>query len=438
MEIYQRLKKIVQKFPNSPGVYFFVDKNGKSIYVGKATSLRSRVRSYLDPKIGEKRSPLIERMVQEAKNIKFEKTDSVLEALLLESELIKKLAPKYNSADKDQKSFNYIVITKEDFPRVLIMRERELTSPPNPLSLQRRGEIKEKFGPFPHSAQLKEALKIIRKIFPFRDKCIPAEDSKKLKACFNRQLGFCPGICTGEISKKEYTKTIKHIITFFQGKKRKLVKDLEKEMNVLAKKREFEKANIIKRQISSLNHINDVALIKNELRVSNMENNIFRIEAYDISHISGSNMVGVMVVVENGEANKNEYRMFKIKDSKGIDPTSPRLRWAGDTKALREILIRRFGHKEWGLPDLLVVDGSIAQLNVAREVIKEVKEKKIALVAVTKDERHKAKEIKVGNKEAENIIEKYRKEVILANSESHRFAINFHKKARSKDFLSPQ
>ncbi len=449
MQNLDKLKKISTKLPDAPGVYFFLDKNNQKIYVGKATSLKNRVRSYLSPKIGEKRSPLIERMVGEAVNIKFEKTDSVLEALLLESELIKKLNPKYNSADKDQKSFNYVVITEEDFPRVLVVRERELQA--------KSLELKASFGPFPHGGQLKEALKIVRKIFPFRDQCVPSEvpyeqlserDRRKSegifqqkntpvvrkeflrgkpKACFNRQIGLCPGVCTGEISKKEYAKTISHIKKFFQGKKKELIKDLEREMKLLAKVKKFEEASNIKFTINSLKHINDIAIIKRD-KDGGPEENTFRIEAYDISHISGTNMVGVMTVVEGSEANKNEYRLFKIKNQKIPD----------DTKALGEILERRFKHSEWRLPDIVVVDGSTAQINTAEEIIKNIKEKNIALFAVTKDERHKAKEIKLGNKYAKSMLGKHDREIILANSEAHRFAISFHKKLRNKGFLPPQ
>lgn len=453
MENIKKLKKIASKIPDCPGVYFFLNNDKEKIYIGKATSLRNRVRSYFSKDIGEKRSPLIEKMIQEATNIKYKKTDSVLEALILESELIKKLSPRYNSVDKDQKSFNYVIITKEDFPRVLVVRERELVSKKFGLP----HETLAKWGPFPNSNQLKEALRIVRKIFPFRDKCLPSEvlyeqlsehdrrESEgifqqkntpvvrkeflrgKPKPCFNRQIGLCPGVCTGEISKKDYTKIISNIKKFFQGKKKELIKDLEKKMKSLAKAKKFEAASKIKFQINSLKHINDIAVIKKEIKKVDPQN-IFRIEAYDISHISGYNMVGVMTVVEGSEANKNEYRMFKIKNQKIPD----------DTKALGEVLERRFKHSEWRLPDIVVVDGSTAQINIAEKIIKKIKEKNIALFAVTKNEKHKAKEIKIGNKYAKNLVAKYNKEIILANIESHRFAINYHKRLRNKAFLSPQ
>jgi excinuclease ABC subunit C len=162
-----RLQKTVKNLPNAPGVYKFLGKNNQILYIGKATSLKSRVKSYFAKDLSEKRSPLIEKMVQEAVSLEYEKTNSVLEALILEARLIKQHTPPYNTADKDQKSFNYVVITKEKFPRVLVVRERDIFTD------SRFQILDSKFGPFPHNKELKEALKIVRKIFPFRDKCVP-------------------------------------------------------------------------------------------------------------------------------------------------------------------------------------------------------------------------------------------------------------------------
>ena len=407
MNKVEKLNKQLSKLPDTPGVYFFVGAKNKLLYIGKATVLKSRVRSYFAPDIGEKRSEWIKKMVGEAVDIKFEKTDSVLEALILEAELIKKYLPPYNSIGKDQRSWNYVVITKEAFPRALIMREREV-----------KGEV-EKFGPFTHSSQLRIALKIIRKIFPFRDFCVPNQS----KPCFNYQLHLCPGTCVGAIPKQEYAKTIRNIILFFKGKKRVLIKTLEREMKISAKNREFEKAAAIKSKIFALQHIHDIALIKKdrpELQESHREKT-FRIEAYDIAHLSGTNMVGVMTVVEDEEAKKSDYRMFKIKGQKSAD----------DTKALKEVLERRLKHTEWSLPDLVVVDGGVSQLNAAQSVLTTQK-LNIPVVAVTKDDRHKAKEIQTLNSANQKLITQYKREILIANSKSHRFAITFHRKIRSR------
>ena len=146
----------------------------------------------------------------------------------------------------------------------------------------------------------------------------------------------------------------------------------------------------------------------------------FRLEAYDIAHLGGKNMVGVMTVIENGELAKNEYRKFIIKTQEK----------SNDIGALEEVLSRRLRHIEWGLPNLIVMDGSTAQINIAKSVLSRY-QYKIPVVSVVKDDKHKAKAI-IGDEE---IIKKYKKDILLINSESHRFAITFHKKKRAESFL---
>lgn len=417
----KKIRQAIAKLPNSPGVYFFLGrpkrsegglgKNKKILYIGKATSLRNRVKSYFVENLAEKRSELIANMIEEIGEIGFQETSSVLEALILEANLIKKHLPPYNSALKDQKSWNYVVITKsartshlggEDFPRVLIKRERELATSD--------WGLEAKFGPFTNGSELKEALKIVRRIFPYRDRCLP-----NTKACFNYQIGLCPGVCAGVISKKEYRKTIKHIELFFGGKTANLIKSLQKEMKEFAKKREFEKATSVKRKIFALNHINDIALIKNKSLQSSGHNlPTFRIEAYDIAHLSGTSVVGVVTVMEDGELKKSDYRKFKVKAEKN-----------NDTAALREILMRRFDHSEWPYPDLIVVDGGQAQINTAKAEL-ERRGIHIATASVVKDKHHKAREI-MGYQ-----FPGREREILLANNEAHRFALIYHRKLRGK------
>jgi len=419
----QDIKEKISKLPDAPGVYFFLGRRSlgeggkrKILYIGKATSLRDRVRSYMSRSVLDTRGPLIEKMLNEFDEIAFQKTDSVLEALILEANLIKKYQPEANIKEKDNRSFNYVIITKEDFPCILIVRGRELENNKNLYN------IFYKFGPFPNGSQLKEALKIVRKMFPFRDKCIPffpslGEGVGGGSPCFNRQIGLCPGVCTGEISQKDYAKQIKNIALFFEGDKKKLIKNLQKEMKEFAKKREFEKAQKVKRQIFALYHIQDVSLIKND-KLRSIHDKTFRIESYDIAHLSGTNVVGAMAVMENGEIKKSDYRKFKIKDNPGIN----------DTKALSEILTRRLAHTEWPAPDLIVVDGGEAQKNIMEKVLKE-NNLQTPVVSVVKDEHHKPKEILGLSREA---LAKWEREILLSNAEAHRFAIAFHKQLRRK------
>src|SRR3989344_3112944 len=177
----EQFKKKMKRMPDSPGVYFFLGKNKKVLYIGKATSLRDRTRSYFAPDLHAVRSPLIAKMVVQAASIDWRETDSVLEALLLEASLVKEYKPKANTDLKDDKSFNYVVVTQEEYPRVLVVRGRELKI--------ENSKLKNIFGPFPHGLQLQQAMKLIRKIFPFRDKCTPGQS----RPCFNSQLGLCPG-----------------------------------------------------------------------------------------------------------------------------------------------------------------------------------------------------------------------------------------------------
>ncbi len=427
------------KLPTKPGVYFF--KKGKQVlYIGKATNLYSRARSYFSSDLREKRGVIIAEMIERADKIEWQETDSVLEALILEASLIKKYQPKYNTKEKSDKSYNYIVITNEEFPKILIKRGREIQN----LSITKRLSttrlrlgVKEKthsgdlkvfhnqgnalgiFGPFPCGGMLREALKIIRKIFPFSDKCTPLS-SKFRKSCFNRQIGLCPGVCSGEISKREYRKIITNIKMFLSGKKVGLVKKLEREMRACAKKKEFEKAEKLKRQIFALNHIQDIALLKENKNSNHRHKNNFRIEGYDVAHLSGDAKLGVMIVIENGDPNKSEYRKFKIKTVKGVD----------DIASLKETLERRFVHTEWKYPDLIVVDGGKAQKNSAERFLQKIGVQ-IPIVAVVKDEKHKAKEI-LGKKE---LINKYEKEILFVNIEAHRFSLVEHRKIMRKSLL---
>ncbi len=436
----QELAKL--KLPDTSGVYFFWGtssvipasepestkgshgsriKSGMTnykkeiLYIGKATSLRDRTKSYFAKDLIATRGPLILDMVFKADRVTFEQTDSVLEALILEANLIKKYQPYYNTKEKDDKSWNYVCITDEDLQKVLVVRGKDLFSEKLTANSKKQKAI---FGPFTNGAQLKEALKIVRRIFPFVD----ASSSKRDNYEFYRQLGLTPEVSNRE-SQILYRKNIRNIKLFFQGKKKDILKNLKGEMQLAAKARRFEEAARLRNQIFALEHINDIALLKGEdfLKTKDYGLKTFRIEAYDVAHMSGKNMVGVMTVMEDGEINKKEYRTFNIK---GFTE-------ANDTGALEEMLSRRMRHTEWGMPDLVVADGGEAQLRVAKQVLKRY-QLDIPAVSVVKDERHKPKDI-LGDAD---VAKKYKKEILLANSEAHRFSIKLHKNKRNKNFLA--
>jgi excinuclease ABC subunit C len=441
----EQFNKKKSKLPDAPGVYFFLGKNKKLLYIGKATSLRDRVRSYFAKDLMDTRGPLLVEMLDKAQSIDFRETDSVLEALLLEASLIRTHRPDYNTDLKDDKSFNHVVITKEDYPRVLVVRGKELAQGKQLSSGARFSgenrqilggrlrsssessfpapEYSHVFGPFPHGMQLGQAMKLIRKIFPYRTKCAPCEEQEKrgkaCKPCFDASIGLCPGVCSGAMGKAEYRRIVRHIALLFQGKKKQLVASMERQMKAAAKEERFEEAARLREQLFGLTHIQDVSLIKEEYRGSNPAQ-ASRIEAYDIAHLAGTGHVGVMTVVEGGLANKLEYRKFNIKEAKGGD----------DPGSLREVLSRRLGHDEWPMPKLIVVDGHKAQMNAAERVLARYGVK-IPVVGVVKDEKHRPRSI-AGDRDA---VKDRERDILLANAEAHRFAISFSRKKTRKSLL---
>lgn len=418
----QQLKTL--NLPDKPGVYFF--KKGQEIlYIGKATSLKDRVRSYFANDLITTRGSRMIDMVTLAETVDVQITDSVLEALILESSLIKKHTPKYNIKEKDDRSYNYVVITKEHFPRILLIRGKELK---HNLGMAKDLQIANTFGPFPNGAQLKEALKLVKKLFPYFDTKTPVDIDNVKKAkdySVNFQIHIYPNVYNGTVSREEYLQNIKNIELLFSGKKKAILKNLEKQMVSYAKKLEFEKAAQLKKTIFALDHIRDVSLIKeidDEDIISVEESRIrnARIESYDIAHLAGTNTVGVMTVMEDGELKKADYRKFNIKTAIKSD----------DYGALKEVLLRRLKHTEWPLPEICVVDGGKGQLHIAQTTLKQILPReifsKITIVSVVKDDHHKAKDILGG----EHFSKKIRDKIFLLNEDTHRFAINFHRQKR--------
>ncbi len=402
-----------KKLPDAPGVYLFRDYRGRPLYIGRATSLKDRVKSYFANDVIETRGPRIVDMITKAKRLTWQETDSVLEAILLESELIKRYQPFYNVDERDDKSSQYVVITDEVWPRVFLARARDFDQA---LAGGMLGyTVKKYFGPYPHGGLIKEALKILRRLFPFKDKKSfdPRHDA------FYRALGRSPRD-DDENAHRRYLKTIGYLILFFEGKKDQVRARLEKDMNAYAKAMRFEEANQAKKLIYALGHINDMALIKasNSKSSTSTGSKEFRIEAYDVAHLSGTNVVGAFTVSVNGELAPSQYRKFKIS------------RQANDDIAgLVEIVSRRLNHSEWTYPDLIIVDGNETHKAQAEGVLK-ARRITIPVIAVTKDDRHKANRL-IGHPD---IIHAKKKEIVALNAEVHRFVIAFHRMRRRKSF----
>ncbi|KKS65662.1 MAG: Excinuclease ABC C subunit domain protein [Parcubacteria group bacterium GW2011_GWC2_42_6] len=414
----------IKKLPKSPGVYIFKNKNRAVLYVGKATNLRDRVRSYFfftSKKVSSFGRP-VDYAIGQIADIKVIRTDTVLEAYILEQDLIKKFQPKYNAMGRDDKSFSYVVLAKEKWPRFLILRKTELSKFPNKKIQNTKHQIQfaRIFGPYTSKKQIEIALKILRKIFPYHSK-----PQKSEKGCLDFQIGLCPGPHDGKISRADYLKNIRGIIMILKGKKKGLIKKLEMEMKDYSKICEYEKAAEIRNKIFALKHIDDKSRILSAGWLTE-----FRIEAYDISNISGQYAVGSMIVFEGEESKRSEYRKFRIKNIQGVD----------DIGMMREVLNRRF-HNSWPKPDLLLLDGGLGHLHMAERLLRRLN-LNIVLVAVAKGPERKKLEINYNanlqintDPRIANIINN-RNLIKQIMDEAHRFAITYHKKVRRREFIS--
>jgi excinuclease ABC subunit C len=396
------LEDKIKKMPDNPGVYLFYNKEGELLYIGKATSLKNRVRSYLKPKTLRP----IEMMMNQVNDIKWEETDSVLEAVILEANYIKKFKPKYNVKEKDDKSWNYLIITKEDFPKLIAVRERNLEN-------EKYLYI---FGPY---AQLRttELLKILHSLFHI-SKCNP----NAKRPCFDYQLGHCLGVCTNEINNKEYKeKAIKPLVMFLRGKKKRLLSSLELKMKESSKKHDYEEAKRLRDQVFSLKKIRDFSLLDKSFVNKSFEgkNNI-RIEGYDISNLGNEAKVGSMVVFDNKGPIKNEYKKFKIKTVEG----------QSDVDCLREVLERRIKHEEWQWPDIILVDGGKPQVNLIKKILKENNLKTFVVGIAKGRERKKNEFFSEGNNNIDQEL------LIRVRDEAHRFAIEYQRQLKRKSVIS--
>lgn len=462
-----------KQIPQRCGVYFSRDKLGRILYIGKAVNLRSRIKSY---SAGQPANPRLAKLLETAAKITWQETGSEIEALILESQLIKKHRPPFNVMLRDDKQYFYASFTKEEFPKIFITHQlhphtkRPQAALPLLANSGRSGvgasRSPQFLGPFTDGQALKVTLKLIRRIFPY---CTCKQ--KHNNYCLNYHIGKCPGLCClkqqspnsqFQISnfQKEYRKNIKAIKEILSGKRATLITTLKKEMEVLARKENFEEAANLRDKIEKLEKVFENARIiynqpnqypnwsgqyfdkskyqsGNEEVIAALQRFLkldappHRIEGYDVANIQGKFATGAMVVFTDGKSDKNQYRKFKIK---GLDPISrlrkpyglakslaiPRHRKSqelamsrnqdprsgGDTTMLREVLTRRFNHLEWPLPNLIIVDGGKAQLNAARSIglilrhrkSQRLAMSKIPIIALTKDEKHRGTKIFIENR----------------------------------------
>ncbi|MFH1355419.1 MAG: excinuclease ABC subunit UvrC [Candidatus Omnitrophota bacterium] len=405
------MKKKITDAPDAPGVYLMKDAEGKVIYIGKAKSLKKRLLTYLGRDLSSKTVALMSCV----RDLEYRACRTESLALLLEADLIHQYKPKYNVSLRDDKSFPLIKITREQFPRVYITRKKE---PDRAIYL----------GPYTNPKLLREALKIIRRNFPYRS-------CKKLprKACIYYRLGLSPAPCINKTSRREYAATIKNITLALKGKTDLLIERLFKQMYLKSKELEFEAAAKIRDQINALSVIgqnkvgfsaqDELEDLKNLLRLSSLPE---RIEAFDISNISGKEATGSMVSFYRGNADKNNYRRFRIKSVETID----------DYKMLREVLERRYSRmirEKTSLPDLVLIDGGKSHLSTAAGELKKLG-LKLPLASIAKQQeniytQNKNKPIRLdSDTPALNLIRRIR-------DEAHRFAVSYHHVLRRKKII---
>lgn len=413
-----KIKKRLAELPLSPGVYFHKDKRGKVIYVGKAARLRHRVRQYFQT--SRNRDPKTEALVREIVDIDWIETESEMDALFLESELIKRYKPRYNIELRDDKSQMFVRINmKEKYPAVSFTRR--------PLDDGARY-----FGPYFNGAAVKRAMKYLRRIFPYS-----THDTLPKRVCLQYHLGLCPGVEEDKTSPTEYKNNLRKLIKYLQGKRSQLIKQLEKEMNQAAMDKQFESAAIIRNQLNALKSLKQQIVfgdrefmdISKDQGLNGLQELLQlqgvprRIEGYDISHMSGLDTVASMVVFTNGIPDKAQYRKFKM-----------RIPGNDDFAHMREVISRRFSgrHLDWPKPDLILIDGGKGQLSSALSVLDE---KRVPIPAIGLAKRLEA--IIVRDADSYQSIELGKDSHVTKllqriRDESHRFAVSYHSTLKSK------
>jgi excinuclease ABC subunit C len=408
------IKEKISSLPDAPGVYFFIDAAGRILYIGKAKSLRNRVQSYFSRFLSAK----IQAMTGKIADVEYRLTPSESQAQLLEASLIKEKQPPYNTDLKDDKSFPFIRISADEFPLICITRRKKLEADDKSVY----------YGPYIDAALLREALKVIRRIFPFRTcRTLPG------KRCLFGRISLCPVPCEGRLSAAEYGETVRNIRMFLESKYQSLLDKLAEQMKDAARNQNYETAARLRNNIAALTGITRERSFPGGITASEELQNLFklprvpeRIEAFDISNISGQEACGSMVSFHRGLPDKNNYRRFRIKTVEGID----------DYKMLAEVVRRRYRRlqaENKPMPDLILIDGGKAHLQTAAAVLKSLNVA-VPLISIAKDRENIYQQGKrdptrfQGDTPALNLIRRIR-------DEAHRFAVGYHHVLRRKRVL---
>lgn len=412
----------LKALPSAPGVYFHKNADGEIIYVGKAAVLKNRVRQYFQ---NTKKDPKTTALVEEIADTDWIVVDTEMDALFLESEMIKRYKPKWNILLRDDKTVSYVRIDlKNPVPYVSITRQ--------PLD-----DGATYVGPFYAKGTLSHALRILRKVFPYYDK--PFDGKKTL----NTDLGLTPGIEVMRSTPAEYKRNLRKLIRYLEGGREKLIKDLEKQMKSASKAGKYEEAAEARNQLFGLKELKRKIIFSDKefmdissdqslrqlQQLLKLKEPPRRIEGYDVSHQSGTNAVASMVVFTNGVSDRSEYRKFKIKKQQN-----------NDTASLREVLERRLKHNEWPKPDLVILDGSVGQISAVKDLLSSAH---IPVLGRDKSGDHTrnapVKIVYPSSEGYETIMlpssSHIAKLIARIDEESHRFAITYHHLLKRKSLL---
>lgn len=427
-------EKVRTKFPITPGIYLFQDQKGRVLYVGKAKSLRARAGSYFLKAAAEDQRTA--QLVSEAYDIDYLDAESEVDALLMESRLVKDIQPKFNRELRDDKTFPYLQITThEDFPRVEITREP-------------KSSAAKLYGPFTNMSALRGALQVLQKIFKFRTCSLDIDEGDErwrwFRPCLLASIDQCTAPCNLRVSKEDYRKDIARLRTFLEGGSTKLLREMTAEMAEASKALLFEKAARLRDEIHLLERLDERGELEDDVqpevfyidpkkglaglqKVLKLPEVPKVIEGVDIAHLGGNETVASLVQFIDGLPFKPGYRRYRIREVEGID----------DYASIREVVARRFGRLEKSgeaFPDILLIDGGKGQLSHGMEAFESLGITPPTVISLAKKE-----ELIYRPGESEPIrLSRHAYALRLlqyVRDESHRFAQHYHHLLRRKRTL---
>lgn len=437
-KIIKQLKSTVREFPDSPGVYIMFDGQGNEIYVGKAKSLKKRASSYFQSRKSMDNKTM--RLVESARNITCIQTDSEVEALLLESRLVKQLQPKYNIDLKAGERYPCLAVLKtDDYPRIVITRDRTRLGDKDDILFISR---------FTAVAELRAGMDVLQRIFRFRTCSLEIFDRdrkrKYARPCLLFHIKRCTGPCAARINRRSYMEDISRFISFLEGGKDDILRDLAGSMKKASDAQKYEDAARYRDELLLLERIAEdggeleegfieAPIIDPEDSLQELQRELSlpglpgRIEGIDISHTSGAQSVGSLVTFLGGKPCREEYRRYRIKNLEGVD----------DVSMIEEVVTRRIRRQleeKRDLPDILLIDGGRGQVNRAAAVLEKFGVRdRIYAVGIAKREEilypaHLDEGVRLPDTSPGLSLLRY------VRDESHRFARLYHRLLRGKKF----